>query len=51
MSSSTQTFAMKPAPVLPTRTTVLQPLQRVVAPTRVLQSTHAPQQLSFQFHR
>jgi hypothetical protein len=40
----------KPA-AAPTRTSVLQPLQRITHPTRVLQTTREPQQLSFQFHR
>jgi hypothetical protein len=40
----------KPA-VAPTRMSLLQPLQRITHPTRVLQTTREPQQLSFQFHR
>jgi len=43
--------ANKPTPAVPTRTSVLQPLQRITHPTRVLQTTREPQQLSFQFHR
>lgn len=43
--------ATKPTLTAPTRTSVLQPLQRITHPTRVLQTTHEPQQLSFQFHR
>ena len=50
MLKSLQTAA-RPAPATPSRNAVLQPLQRVTQPTRVLQSSRVPQQLSFQFHR
>lgn len=44
--------ANKPAlAAAPSRTSVLQPLQRITHPTRVLQTTREPQQLAFQFHR
>jgi hypothetical protein len=38
-------------PAVPTRNSVLQPLQRTTQPTRVLQPSREPLQLSFQFHR
>jgi len=43
--------ANKPTPVVPSRLSVLQPLQRTTQPTRVLQPSREPLQLSFQFHR